>query len=597
MDNHADDCGIRGSGRCDCGEWEMAKNTAGNLLRPDDLVGSRVIVQAASGGGKTYVIRRILELTHGRMQHFVLDVEDELFTLREKFDYVLVGGDGADVPITEASAGQLAHKLLELGASAILQLNDLGLEGQRRMIAAFVSGLMSAPRELWHPVLVTLDEAHRYVPNPKAAVASSEALTNLATAGRKRGFAAIFATQRLSQLSTDIRGQCPNRIIGRVDQALDRRAAADVLGFAPSSEEALGLMALKHKFWVVGPAFTAEPTLHQFSPAITTHLQVGHRDVPTPPTPARLKAMLGALADSVAAEEPVAEEMTARRKPPASGDPRAPVGASGERLPADKAALDRAYAAGVADATAAGVALADAFSHRLPRLRAAVRELQLSVDNELRELEEAARAYREHTTSALREEATEKLAAGRGGAGVVPVEILAGAAAPVPPRKKPSSTSAAAPALPPQSRDELSAAARRFLDEAQKRWPCKFTWSQLGVLVGRKTRGGSFNEARRQLIDGGFVTEDGALVSPTGQPDRPMPSREELRELWINALPPPADELLAAVIEANGPISAVDLAARTNRQPRGGSWNTALSMLKSNSLIVEQTRGVFVLAI
>jgi hypothetical protein len=35
----------------------------------------------------------MLESTHGRMQHFVLDVEDELFTLRERFDYVLIGGD------------------------------------------------------------------------------------------------------------------------------------------------------------------------------------------------------------------------------------------------------------------------------------------------------------------------------------------------------------------------------------------------------------------------------------------------------------------------------------------------------------------------
>src|SRR5580700_9652481 len=55
---------------------------------PRELIGSRAIIQGASGAGKTYAIRRILESTHGRMQHFVLDVEDELFTLRERFDYV-----------------------------------------------------------------------------------------------------------------------------------------------------------------------------------------------------------------------------------------------------------------------------------------------------------------------------------------------------------------------------------------------------------------------------------------------------------------------------------------------------------------------------
>jgi hypothetical protein len=129
----------------------------------------------------------MLESTHARMQHFVLDVEDELFTLRERFDYVLIGGDGADAPISEDTAEELAREPLELGVSAILQLNDLGLAGQRRVIARFLTGLMKAPRQLWHPVLVTLDEAHRYAPQ-NGVVASSEPIVNLATAGRKRGF-------------------------------------------------------------------------------------------------------------------------------------------------------------------------------------------------------------------------------------------------------------------------------------------------------------------------------------------------------------------------------------------------------------------------
>jgi hypothetical protein len=90
---------------------------------------SRAVIQGASGAGKTYAIRRILETTHGRMQHIVFDVEDELFTLRERFDYVLIGGDGADAPLTEDTAGELAITLLELGVSAILQLNDFGLTG------------------------------------------------------------------------------------------------------------------------------------------------------------------------------------------------------------------------------------------------------------------------------------------------------------------------------------------------------------------------------------------------------------------------------------------------------------------------------------
>ena len=65
----------------------------------------------------------------------------------------------SDAPVAEETAGTLAVSLLELGVSAILQLNDCGgLDAQRRIIGAFVAGLMRAPRALWHPVLVTLDE-------------------------------------------------------------------------------------------------------------------------------------------------------------------------------------------------------------------------------------------------------------------------------------------------------------------------------------------------------------------------------------------------------------------------------------------------------
>jgi hypothetical protein len=259
---------------------------------PNEMIGSRAIIQGASGAGKTYAIRKILETTHGKMQHFILDVEDELFTLRQKFDYVLIGGEHADAPLGDAAA--LAKTLLELGVSAIIALNDLKLPEQRAFIGQFIMSMMNAPRALWHPALVVLDESHRYAPN-FGQVESSEALVHLATAGRKRGFGAIFATQRLSQLSKDILGQCPNRIMGRVDQALDRRIAADVLGFAPSSDEARDLMRLKHRFWIVGPALAEQPTLIKFAPCTTTHLHSGQRDVPPPPAPERVKAMLGAL--------------------------------------------------------------------------------------------------------------------------------------------------------------------------------------------------------------------------------------------------------------------------------------------------------------
>lgn len=58
-------------------------------LDVDRLVGGRMLLQASSGYGKSWALRRILEQTHGRVQQIVIDPEGEFYTLREKFDYVL----------------------------------------------------------------------------------------------------------------------------------------------------------------------------------------------------------------------------------------------------------------------------------------------------------------------------------------------------------------------------------------------------------------------------------------------------------------------------------------------------------------------------
>ena len=513
---------------------------------PDELLGSRVVIQGASGAGKTYAIRRILELTHARMQHFVLDVEDELFTLRERFDYVLIGGDGADAPISEDTAEHLALALLELGVSAILQLNDLGLARQRRVIARFLTGLMKAPRPLWHPVLVTLDEAHRYAPQ-NGVVESSEPIVNLATAGRKRGFGALFATQRLSQLSKDVLGQCPNRIMGRVDQSLDRRVAADTLGFSPSSPEARRLMKLAHEFWVVGPAFAPEPRLIRFSPAETTHLIAGHDRVPSPPTPEKVRALLGRLTRIAA--EPKAE--AARSEGPE------------RQRPTDAAAFRQAelqgYQRGFKEGEAAGrAATNDFYKTEIARIADALTHLQNT---------------RQDVPANPGPTAPES---------------------PPPKRPKAANNDAAAPSghLP-------AAGAMQLLATAVTHWPVRFTWGQLATLNKRKARGGHFNTSKKFLAAHGLVAERDGKVEPTdaafqkiGAPRKETPAtRDAMLAMWVAALPSPAKDILQTVASHRGPIAINDLAARLSLAPRGGHWNTGVSMLRSNDLIADTPQG------
>ncbi len=177
------------------------------------LLDTRLLVQANSGGGKSWLLRRLLEQSQGKVQQIVIDLEGEFATLREKYDYVLAGKDG-DTPAEPRSAHLLAKRLLELNVSAIIDLYELHYQDRKQFVRLFLESMINAPKQLWHPCLVVIDEAHKFCPEKEQSEASS-AVIDLATLGRKRGYCAILATQRLSKLHKDAAAECNNKLIGR----------------------------------------------------------------------------------------------------------------------------------------------------------------------------------------------------------------------------------------------------------------------------------------------------------------------------------------------------------------------------------------------
>lgn len=122
-----------------------------------------MLIQANSGGGKSWALRYLLEQTNGKIQQFVFDPEGEFASLREHIRQVLVGRDG-DLAADPATAAALCEQLMELQASAIFDLYDLRLRERRRFVRLFLETLMALPRDRWHPVLVVIDEAHIFAP-------------------------------------------------------------------------------------------------------------------------------------------------------------------------------------------------------------------------------------------------------------------------------------------------------------------------------------------------------------------------------------------------------------------------------------------------
>lgn len=283
----------------------------------DRLVDTRLLVQANSGGGKSWLLRRLLEQTHGYVQHLVIDPEGEFASLREKFDYVLAARSGGDTAADPRTAGLLAERLLDLKVSAILDIYELKPHERIAFVRRFLEALIDAPKALWHPALVVVDEAHVYCPQVGEAE-SAGAVKDLATRGRKRGFCALLATQRLSKLHKDAAAECNNKLIGRTSLDVDMKRAADELGLASRDEVTLRVLD-SGQFYAFGPAFNKFPEgVRRVDVGLvdTTHPKAGARlAFSAPPPTSKVKALLPKLADLPAeAEERVKSVETLKRE-------------------------------------------------------------------------------------------------------------------------------------------------------------------------------------------------------------------------------------------------------------------------------------------
>jgi hypothetical protein len=269
----------------------------------DVLLRTRLLIQANSGGGKSWLLRRIAEQLFGQVPIVIIDPEGEFATLREKLDFVLVG-KGGETPADLRSAGLVARRLLELGASAVCDLYEMrNVEERQSWVAAFLDALIDAPKQLWRSLVVMIDEAHIFAPEKGAGESvATDAVLSLATRGRKRGYCGVLATQRLGKLRKDAAAELQNVLIGQTFIDLDRERAAEALGI-PRGGRVHFFDQVKTmppgQFFGFGRAISLEPVAIRVGSVRTTHPEPGsykHAADP-PPAPAAIRHLLPQLAD------------------------------------------------------------------------------------------------------------------------------------------------------------------------------------------------------------------------------------------------------------------------------------------------------------
>jgi hypothetical protein len=270
------------------------------------LMEQNLLLQANSGGGKSWALRRLIEQAYGKLPIIIIDPEGEFSTLRAKYDFLLVG-KGGETPADPRSAKLLAHRLLELRISAICNLFELAPAARAAWVATFIEAIVEAPKDLWGDVLVAIDEAHDFAPEKghgrtgrDSSTASTAALVALASKGRKRGQVTVAATQRLGKLAKDFAAELKNVLIGQTWIDIDRERAAEALGISKAGKgaffEQIKAIPPGH-FYGLGRALALEPTRVHVGPVQTEHPTRGHRQAATPPPTAKILHLLPQLGD------------------------------------------------------------------------------------------------------------------------------------------------------------------------------------------------------------------------------------------------------------------------------------------------------------
>lgn len=545
---------------------------AESLCDLDALVDTRLLVQANSGGGKSWCIRRILEQTFGHAQHLVIDPEGEFSSLRERFDYVLAAKQGGDTIADPRFAQKLAHRLLELNASAILDIYELKAHERIRFVRLFLEALVDAPKTLWHPALVIVDEAHVYCPQ-RGEAESAGAVIDLMTRGRKRGFCGILATQRLSKLHKDAAAEANNVLIGRSSLDVDMKRAADILGFSGREEQHELRRLAPGEFFAFGPALSDVVARVTVGEVATTHPKAGARIAFTAPPPTeKVRSLLPQLADLPAEAEAERNTVQALITENAQLKREATI-AKRQRPEPDEAQIERQVKSALVLSEKSHAAALKAEQRGRERLERAVRD------------------------------AAAKLTAALNGAAATP--IPAPVAREVTAATRPvqiSQTVEPRPvAVPSATSGDTTGPETRILNA--------IAWMEaLGIetpeqpavafLAGYKYGAGGYNNPRSHLRVKGLVEYVGSRIRLTDAgrslaepPDIPL-TNAALQEAVLARLPGPEQRVLRPLLDCwPEAMDSEELAVAANYAPNTGGYNNPRGRLRSLGLIAYPTAG------
>jgi DNA helicase HerA-like ATPase len=162
----------------------------------------------------------------------------------------------------------------------VIDLGSAETPGEKAVAAESVLAALWRRREVRHPTLVVIDEAHNVCPrdpaDPVTALATEHA-ARFAAEGRKFGLYLLVSTQRPQRVNELVMSQCDNLVLMRMASAADLAYVSARLSYAPAP-----LLARATAFGLgealVAGKIASHPAFVRFGPRIA---EEGGGDVPT----------------------------------------------------------------------------------------------------------------------------------------------------------------------------------------------------------------------------------------------------------------------------------------------------------------------------
>jgi hypothetical protein len=523
-----------------------------------NLLDHPTAVVGTTGAGKTFAAKGGVEaLIRNKRSTIILDPVGAWWGLRAGatpkqagLPVMIFGGEHADVPIapTSESGTALGEALANRSELyAIVDTSEMTGGQKVRFLTPFLESLYARNRAVLHLIVDEADEiaAQRIADGEQRLFGIFDKIVRR---GRIKGFRPLMITQRPAVIHKNVLSQVGTLIAMKLTSPQDRKAIDDwVKGNADADQAKEVMKSLptlsRGEGWVWSPADavlerTKFPAIGTFDSSKTP--QPG--DIVTSPAlaPVDVEALRIALAS------------------PAEGETNT--------KPTSRAEIDRAYERGFAAGKEVGFKEGKSEGYwrgshsQMIRIVDALSGAAM-INGDREALEEALKRGQ-----ALKFEGT-GTTPGQARPPAPAVEVLA---------EQPQKPLSVDPASLPGG--------NALLEVAFQIWPAKMTWVGLAAACGRKARGGHFNTQRKNLLSSGVLREDGNLVVPTNPPARP--SGVAPADLLEQHLPQPAQKMFVAIRRTPG-MSIVDLALALGMQPRGGHWNTGMSLLRKNGLIVD----------